>query len=150
MPNLRASDQPTLNKGWASASWTRRKEIVADHTYFEYGTFYYLANDPKVPEAIREQYSKYGPCKDEFVDNNYMPVQLYIRISNRLVGDHVMTQNNITAVNGTRNKPDSIGVADWSLDEHMTGKYAVPVEGKPGEYEVSSRASVPTPGRAVF
>jgi hypothetical protein len=61
-----ASDQPAINAGWANASWERRREIVADHTYFEMGTFYYLANDPKVPAAIRQNYQKYGLCKDEF------------------------------------------------------------------------------------
>ena len=53
-----ASDQPMLNKGWANASWERRQEIVAEHTYFELGAFYYLANDPKVPQTIRKQFSK--------------------------------------------------------------------------------------------
>lgn len=28
-----ASDQPTLNKGWANATWERKQEIIADHTY---------------------------------------------------------------------------------------------------------------------
>jgi hypothetical protein len=32
-----ASDQPTLNSGWANASWERKQEIIADHTYFELG-----------------------------------------------------------------------------------------------------------------
>jgi len=34
-----------------------------------------------------------------------------------------MTQNNIAS---PRSRADSIAVGDWSLDEHMTGKYAVP------------------------
>ena len=123
-----ASDQPMLNKGWASASWARRREIVADHTYFELGTFYYLANDPKVPGAIRQQYQKYGLCRGEFAENNYMPWQLYVRISNRMVGDFVLTQNNIC---NPRKRDDSIAVGDWTFDEHMTGKYAVP-DGKGG------------------
>ena len=71
-----ASDQPNINKGWANASWEERKLIHADHTYFEMGTFYYLANDPAVPQAIREQYSAYGLCKDEFVGNNNIPYQV--------------------------------------------------------------------------
>ena len=37
---IAASDQPTLNKGWANASWERRQEIVAEHTYFELGEFF--------------------------------------------------------------------------------------------------------------
>lgn len=128
-----ASDQPTLNKGWASASWERRQQIIADYTYFELGSFYYLANDPRVKKDVQSRFRSVGLCADEFVDNGHLPVQLYVRISNRLVGDYVMTQNNIA---NPRNKDDSIAVGDWSFDEHMTGKYAVPVPGSPGEYQV--------------
>ena len=86
-----------------------------------------------MPEAVRAKFNEYGLCADEFQDFGYLPPQLYVRISNRLVGDYVMTQNNITA---PRAKADSIAVGDWSLDEHMTGKYAVPVAGQPGKFEV--------------
>ena len=57
-----ASDQPNLNKGWANATWERKQEIIADHTYFELGTFFYMANDPKVPAAVRATFSSYGLC----------------------------------------------------------------------------------------
>ena len=107
-----ASDQPTLNKGWANATWDRKQQIIADHTYFELGSFYYLANDPRVPAGVRATFSAYGLCRDEFVDNGYMPHQLYIRISNRMVSDYVITQNNIAS---PRSKEDSIGVGDWSF-----------------------------------
>eukprot|EP00039_Didymoeca_costata_P000628 m.46563 g.46563 ORF g.46563 m.46563 type:complete len:674 (+) comp10386_c0_seq2:163-2184(+) len=154
-----ASDQPNLNKGWANASWERRQEIIADHTYFELGSFYYLANDPRVNESVRNLYNQYGLCGDEFQEFGNIPPQLYIRISNRLVGDYVITQNNIS---NPRNKNDSIGVGDWSFDEHMAGKYAVPVgDGKyevmlegnfwPGNgwYDVSYRALVPKRGQGA-
>ena len=62
-----ASDQPMLNKGWANATWERKQQIIADHTYFELGAFYYLANDPRVPAGVRKTYSSYGLCRDEFV-----------------------------------------------------------------------------------
>ena len=128
-----ASDQPTLNKGWANASWERKQQIHADHTYFELGSYHFLANDPSVPPAVRAKFSAFGLCADEFVAFGNVPPQLYVRISNRLVGDYVMTQNNMypQAKGGA-----SIAVGDWSLDEHMTGKYAVPVAGQPGKYEV--------------
>jgi hypothetical protein len=38
------------------------------------------------------------------------------------VGDFVLTQNNLAR---PQTKADSIAVGDWSLDEHMTGKYSV-------------------------
>jgi hypothetical protein len=130
---IAASDQPSLNTGWASASWERRQELIADHTYFELGAFYFLANDPSVPQSVRTLFSGYGLCSDEFVDNGYIPPQLYVRISNRLVSDFVLTQNNLA---GPRNKTDSIAVGDWSIDEHMTGKYAVPSDATPSGFEV--------------
>lgn len=91
-------------------------------SYFELGAFHYLANDPRVPADVRAKFSAYGLCADEFVDNGHMPHQLYVRISNRLVSDFVLTQNNLAI---PQNKADSIAVGDWSFDEHMTGKYNV-------------------------
>ena len=55
-----ASDQPGLNRGWTSATWQRRQEMVADHTYFELGAYFFLANDPRVPESVRSRYSAFG------------------------------------------------------------------------------------------
>ena len=122
--SVAASDQPNLNKGWATASWDRKQQIIADHTYFELGMFYFLSSDSSVPESIRDEFNRYGLCSDEFVEFGHVPPQLYVRESNRLVGDYVMTQNNIA-------KPpyvdDSVTTAHWWLDMHMTGKYAVPV-----------------------
>ena len=108
--------------------------MTAAHTYFELGTFYTFANDPAVPQAVRDKFSSYGLCADEFAAFGHIPPQLYIRISNRLVSDFVLTQNNLAA---PRARPDSIGVGDWSLDEHMTSKVAMPVEGQPGKFEVT-------------
>ena len=49
--SIAASDQPNLNRGWANASWERKQRIIADHTYFELGMFYFLSHDPKVRHA---------------------------------------------------------------------------------------------------
>ena len=101
--SVASTDQPTINTGWANATWERKQEIIADHTYFEMGTFYFFSNDPSVPPSVREDFSKYGLCADEFQAFGHIPPQLYVRISNRLVGDYVVTQNNIVDnSNGTR------------------------------------------------
>eukprot|EP00937_MAST-01D_sp_MAST-1D-sp2_P006902 g6902.t1 len=128
--SIAASDQPNLNKGWANATWEQQQRIHAEHTYFELGSYYFLASDPRVPPAVRARYSAYGLCADEFGANGGVPPQLYVRASNRLVGDYVMTQNNMYP----QSKADSIAVGDWSLDQHMTNKVAVPVGG--GRFEV--------------
>lgn len=129
-----SADQPNLNKGWASATWDQRQKIIADHTYFEMGSYYYLANDPRVPAAVRTRFSTYGLCADEFKEFGNIPPQLYVRISNRMVGDYVMTQNNIA---NPHFKNDSIAVGDWSFDEHMTGKFGLPVPGQPGKFTIT-------------
>jgi hypothetical protein len=118
--SIAAADQPNLNKGWANATWERKQEIIADHTYFELGMFYFLSTDLKVPQSVRDEFNKYGICSDEFVEFGHIPPQLYIRESNRLVGDFVMTQNNLAK---PVNPPDSIASAHWWLDMHMTGMY---------------------------
>ena len=122
--NVCAGDQPHLNKWWANATWERRQEIIAAHTYFEMGAYYFLAHDVTGPRAaaVKKQFSSYGLCADEYEAFDHIPPQLYVRISNRMVGDYVMTQNNIAT---PMIKPDSIAVGDWWFDEHMTGKYAV-------------------------
>ena len=142
-----STDNPVLNKNYCGASWEQRREIEDKHTYFELGSFYYLANDERVPPAVRQEFQKYGLCADEFVDNNFIPHQLYVRISNRLVGNYVLTQNNVAT---PQSKPDSIAVADWSFDEHMTGRYAVEVD---GEWEVQLEGNfwpsvLPNPGNS--
>lgn len=143
-----STDNPVLNKGWCNATWEERQKMIDQHTYFELGSFYYLSHDERVPLAVRQEFQQYGLCSDEFADNNYIPHQLYVRISNRLVGDYVMTQNNMAT---PQRKADSIGVADWSLDEHMTGRYAV--QNDDGEWEVQLEGNfwpsvVPNPGNA--
>lgn len=82
--------------------------------YFELGSLYYLANDPKVPVQIRDKFSKFGLCKDEFQDYGHVPPQLYIRISNRLVGSYVMTQNNMPPIS-TGEHQDSIATGEHEI-----------------------------------
>ena len=55
--------------------------------HFELGSFYYLAHDAKVLAATRAKVREYGLCRDEFAAFGHVPPQLYVRISNRLVGD---------------------------------------------------------------
>jgi|EP01046_Picozoa_sp_COSAG06_P032066 hypothetical protein len=41
------------------------------------GSLYYLANDPHVPAKIRERFSQYGLCKDEFEEYGHIPYVAY-------------------------------------------------------------------------
>jgi hypothetical protein len=135
-----ASDQPHLNAGWASATWDRKQQIIADHTYFELGMFYFLSHDAAVPQAIRDDFNAYGLCADEFAEFDHIPPQLYIRASNRLVGDYVMTQNTIAS---PPYQHDGIATSHWWLDQHMTGKYGVPNANGDGSFTVQLEGNFP-------
>jgi hypothetical protein len=52
------------------------------------GLYWYLANDPSVPEATRKKpRGAWGLTKDEFTDNGGWPRAFYVRNGRRLVGD---------------------------------------------------------------
>ena len=116
------SDQPNINAGWANANYSVKQEIIKKHTYYLQGSFYYLANDLAVPQFTRNDTSRYGLCKDEFVHFDNWPPQLYIRSSNRLRGMVVMTQNNLAS---PRSKKTSVAMGCWELDQHTMTRYAI-------------------------
>ena len=119
------SDQPDINQGWALANHSLRQSIIKAHTYYLQGSLYFLGNDINVPEFTRKDVGRFGLCADEFVEFGNWPPQLYIRASVRLIGDVVMTQNNLIA---PRSKTDSVSMACWELDQHTMSRYAVQVQ----------------------
>lgn len=116
-------DEPDLNRGYAAADRATREAIQAAHKYYLLGSLYYMANDLRVPNYTRYAIGRWGLCADEYVENDNWPPQIYVRISNRLQGDYIVTQNNIAS---PRNKPSSVSVGFWSFDQHTESRFAVP------------------------
>jgi len=115
-------DQPDLNAGYASATYTERLDIQEAHKRYLLGSLYYMANDPRVPSYTRNAIGRWGLCKDEYVEFGNWPPQIYVRISNRLRGSVLLTQNNIA---NPRNKPDSVSMGCWEFDQHTMSRRAV-------------------------
>ena len=115
-----STDNIGFNYDYPEASYKRRKEIIAEHETYQKGLMYFMANDDRVPEEVRKAMSKWGLPKDEFTDNGNWSRQLYIREARRMVGEHVMTENDCLSKTGLK---DSIGLGSYAMDSHHTQRY---------------------------
>lgn len=102
---------------YPTGSKEERKEIYEYHKDFTQGLFYFLSNNSKVPVNVRERWSTWGLCKDEFVDNDHWPRKLYVRDARRMMSDYVITEHHTKKV-GPTPVPDPVGVAYWPPDVH--------------------------------
>jgi hypothetical protein len=109
-----------------------------------------LANHPRVPEKVRQHYTTWGLAKDEFLDTDNWPHQLYVREARRLIGEYVMVEQNCR---GQRTVEDAVGLAAYTMDSHNIQRYVtkdghvlnegdVQVGGFP-PYPISYRSLVP-------
>jgi hypothetical protein len=118
-----STDYIGKNYDYPEANYQRRAEIVADHVRYQQGLMWTLANHPRVPANIRELFQKNGLAKDEFVDNNHWPRQLYVREARRMVSDYVMSEKNCKRAEVVS---DSVGMGAYNMDSHNTQRYVTP------------------------
>ncbi len=115
-----SSDNIGMNYDYPEASYERRKEIIQEHENYQKGLLYYVANNPRVPEGIRQKMQNWGLAKDEFTDNGNWPHQLYIREARRMVGEYITTENDVL---GKREVPKPIGMGSYTMDSHNVQRF---------------------------
>lgn len=145
-----STDYIGMNYDYPDGDYRTRRRIIAEHEEYQKGLMWTLANHPRSPDEIREYFTKWGLSKDEFVDSDNWPRQLYIREARRMVSDYVMTQHNCQ---GRTVAEDSVGLAAYTMDSHHIQRYVdekghvrnegdVQVGGF-GPYPISYRAIIP-------
>jgi hypothetical protein len=139
---------------YPNAGYEKREQIWQAHKNYIAGLLYFLANDRQVPPETQKELAVWGLCKDEFVDTDNWPYQLYIREARRMVGDFVMTQKDLQT---ELTKSDPIGMGSYNSDSHnveriVTAEGFVRNEGdmqvgvKP--YQIPYRIMLPKRGEA--
>ena len=115
-----STDNIGMNYDYPDGSYEQRKAIVAEHEQYQKGYFYFLSNDPRVPEDVRERMSRWGLARDEFKDNGNWPHQIYVREARRMVGSFVMTELHLRDLKET---PRSVGMGSYNMDSHNVQRY---------------------------
>ncbi|MEO2029072.1 MAG: FAD-dependent oxidoreductase [Fuerstiella sp.] len=130
-----------------------RERMFQDHVNYQQGLMYFLANDPRVPEALQARVSAWGLDPQEFQESGFWPHQLYVREGRRMVSDYVVTQADCES---RRVVEDSVGLASYPMDSHFCQRVVVEENGVqtvrneggfghgfPKPYPVSYRSIVP-------
>jgi len=121
-----STDAIGLSYGWPEADWEERARIFAEHLYYTQGLLWTLANHPRVPADVQQEFHKWGLPKDEFVETGNWPPQLYVREARRMVSDVVLAEAHCR---GLEVVDDPIGLGAYGMDSHNVQRY-VDAEGR--------------------
>jgi hypothetical protein len=144
-----STDNIGRNYEWPDGDYATRERIFQDHVTYQQGLLWFLSNDERVPERVRQEVRTWGLPKDEFTETGGWPHQLYIREARRMIADLVMTEHHCVR---RRLEPDVVGLAAYTMDSHNCQRVVrggramnegnVEVGGFP-PYPISYRAIVP-------
>ncbi|MCC6680772.1 MAG: FAD-dependent oxidoreductase [Phycisphaeraceae bacterium] len=101
--------------GWPEGTYQQREAIFQNHVRYQQGLHWFMANDPRVPAAIRERYAQWGLARDEFEHSGNWPHQLYIREARRMISDVVVTEHHCR---GSRPVDNAVGMGAYQMDSH--------------------------------
>ncbi|MBI5802924.1 MAG: FAD-dependent oxidoreductase [Verrucomicrobia bacterium] len=103
------------NYDYPNADYATRERIAKEHEAYIRGFCTFMATDPRVPEEMRREMQSWGPSKDEFLDTDGWPREMYVREARRIVGEYVMSEKNCRAVETIT---DSVGLGAYNMDSH--------------------------------
>ena len=141
-----------IGEGWAypDADRAQRRAIVDRYRDYHLGLIWFLQNDPEVPAEVRADARRWGLAADEFVDNDHVPYELYVREARRIRGRAVFTEHDGSLARGIERTPihaDAVAVTEWFMDSHEVSEETAP--GSDGEGLILL-SEVTRPGQVPF
>ena len=133
-------DNIAMNWDYPEASYERRREIIEEHKLYQKGLLYFMATDRRLPQKVRETMNRWGFAKDEFEDNGHWPYNIYVREARRMLGEYVMTENDVLV---KRPVPRPVGMGSYTLDSHNVHRYVTPEGFVQNEGDIGVRAPKP-------
>jgi len=103
------------NYDYPDGDFATRARIWQEHENYTRGFLYFLATNERVPQRIRDEMNSWGLAKDEFIENNNWPTQLYVREARRMLAEYVITENDCRR---NRTTEDNVGLAAYQMDSH--------------------------------
>ena len=103
------------NYKYPDADYPERDEIWQEHMDYIQGFWYFMSHDERIPVDVRNEFLKFGPCKDEFPEADGLFRHMYVREARRMVSDYVMTEHNCRS---RKVAEDPVGMAAYGMDSH--------------------------------
>eukprot|EP00056_Hartaetosiga_gracilis_P007255 m.105916 g.105916 ORF g.105916 m.105916 type:complete len:617 (-) comp12665_c0_seq4:4048-5898(-) len=110
--------------GYPDGSTAAREVIWQNHKNYMEGLLWFFSQDPSLNVSVHEEMAKWGLCKDEFVETDNWPPQLYVREGRRMQGDFIFTQVYVEKMRNIDIEQESIGMGSYNYDMHNTQRYA--------------------------
>ncbi|MCD7935793.1 MAG: FAD-dependent oxidoreductase [Tannerellaceae bacterium] len=120
--NAFSTDMIGANWDYPEADYKERERIWQEHVDYTKGLLYFVGNDPRMPEEVRNEMKQWGYPKDEYVNNGHWSHQLYVREARRMIGEKVMTQHHCE---GRETCTDAVGWAAYTMDSHNCDRQIV-------------------------
>ncbi|MCE2617628.1 FAD-dependent oxidoreductase [Phocaeicola oris] len=120
-----STDLPEENWPWATSSWEWRDKFAERLKEYTQGLFYFAQNDDKLPQQFKDATREWGMAKDEYLDNEHFPRQVYVREGRRFFGKYFFTAKDAQPVAQGQRPPlhsNSITASHYALDSHATRK----------------------------
>jgi hypothetical protein len=141
-----SSDFIGANYTWPEGDYAERERVFQAHVAWQQGLYWFLANDPSVPQRYRDAYSQWGLARDEFADTDHWPHQLYVREARRMVSDDVLNEHD---TQHHRQADDPVGMGSYNMDSHNCQRF-IRLDERTGRYRVLNEGDVQLPPKAPY